>query len=370
MRVCVVDDEPTMRLVARAQLEGLGHEVNDYADGSALLAALHEPPDIVLMDIEMPEMSGIEACRALRAAGHEQPPVIFVSSHDDLESRLAAYEAGGNDFIVKPYFVEELARKLALAERQRSHGQALSEQAQFAQRTAFAAMSSLGEMGIVLQFLRDSFACADAPQLAAQAIAAVGQYGLRCLVRVGRGASARDFDSQGESTPLNGAILDHMAGMDRIFQFRDRLALNYPGITILILGLPLDDPERVGRLRDHLAMVAEGAAVRLQGLENEQRCRAQENGIRQAVARLMQALSEIEQSRESLRVRAREIDSRHLEELVDAFVHLGLSEVQEAFLAEMAERTHAQLGELHEHDRSLGESLRGIVVELTQLTGN
>lgn len=369
MRIFVVDDEPAIRLIARDQLEELGHAVSEFADGPALLAAMAALPDIVLMDIEMPGMSGIEACSALRAAGHDQVPVIFVSSHDDLDSRLAAYEAGGNDFIVKPYYIEELVQKLKLAEHQQSHRSALSEQAQFAQRTAFAAMSSLGEMGVVLQFLRDSFACNTPAQLAAQAIATVGQYGLRCLVRIGQGADAQDYDSQGESTPLDGAILDHMAGMDRIFQFHDRLALNYPGITILILGLPLDDPERTGRLRDHLAMVAEGAAARLQALESELRCRMQGSGIRQAVAQLTHALSAVEQGRGKLRARAREIDARHLEELIGAFVHLGLTEVQESCLAEMAERTHMELAALHEHDQSLGASLRSITDELGKLTG-
>jgi CheY-like chemotaxis protein len=369
MKIFVVDDEPAIRLIARDHLEQLGHEVDECADGPALLAAMAAPPDIVLLDIEMPGMSGIEACSALRAAGHDQVPVIFVSSHDDLDSRLAAYEAGGNDFIVKPYYIEELAQKLKLAEHQQSHRSALSEQAQFAQRTAFAAMSSLGEMGVVLQFLRDSFACNTPEQLAAQVIGAVGQYGLHCLVRIGQGAGAQDHDSQGEPTPLDGAILDHMAGMDRIFQFHDRLALNYPGITILVLGLPLDDPERIGRLRDHLAMVAEGAAARLQALESEMRCRVQGSGIRQAVAQLTQTLVAVEQGREKLRARSREIDEEHLEELIEAFVHLGLTEVQENFLAEMAEQTHMRLGALHEDDKVLGTSLRSIADELNKLTG-
>ncbi|MBV5333424.1 response regulator, partial [bacterium] len=70
---------------------------------------------------------------------------------------------------------------------------------------------------------------------------------------------SHSYSSQGKCSPLETSILDHAKGMERIFQFHDRLAINYPGITLLALALPLENPDQVGRLRDHLATLAEGA---------------------------------------------------------------------------------------------------------------
>jgi DNA-binding response OmpR family regulator len=197
--VCIVDDDPMARMVAADALGGRDYQISECATGAACLALFAAgdpfdfdatpvaPPDVVLLDIEMPEMDGYEVCRRLREGGHDGTQVIFVSGRDDLESRLASFDAGGSDFIVKPYAPKELQHHVAkveqLALRQREHAEMLS----YAQKTAFSAMSSMGEMGAVLQFMRDSFACQDAAALAERIIEAHRAYGLAVLVglRVG-----------------------------------------------------------------------------------------------------------------------------------------------------------------------------------------
>jgi len=98
--------------------------------------------DLILLDIEMPGMDGISTCRHLFGEGLDQTLVIFVSGHDDLEQRLAAYEAGGSDFIVKPYAPQELVRKVQLAGELRRQRADLANQASYARETAFTAMAA------------------------------------------------------------------------------------------------------------------------------------------------------------------------------------------------------------------------------------
>lgn len=368
MKIFVVDDDAVARMIVMDQLGALEHEVCEFGGAAALLAAMDEAPDLILLDIEMPGMDGIAACRALRQDGHEKAQVIFVSSHDDQNIRLAAYEAGGSDFIVKPYFARELSEKVRVAEQWQARHREVAQQAQFAQSTAFTAMSSLGEMGVVLQFLRDSFAAADAGQLARHLLDALRQYGLNGLLALRLASGRQYFSGRGECTPLEVSIIEHAAGMDRIFQFRDRMAINYPDVTLIVLDLPHDDQERAGRLRDHLAILAEGADARLKALESERQRIAQAAGIVQAVNEFTQTLAEIEASQAKVRLRASEIDAAYLEDLVKTFVHLGLTEGQEAALAEMAERTHAALNVLHEDDYLLGKRLRAVTDRLRQLT--
>lgn len=368
MKIFVVDDDPSARLIAVDGLQGASHDIREFSAGADLLAAMDDAPDIVLLDIEMPEMDGIAACRALRQADNGQVQVIFVSAHDDLDTRLAAYDAGGNDFIVKPYYAEELVQKVRVVEQALARHQDVSQQAQFARSTAFTAMSSMGEMGVVLQFLRDSFSCATPEQLAGKTIEALRQYDLHGLLQIRLASVWRCFSSRGECTPLEISILEHAAGMGRIFQFFNRLAVNYPHVTLMVPDLPVDDPDRVGRLRDHLATLIEGVEARVQAMEIEQQRLTQSAGIVQATAELAQALADIEKSQAETRLRIMEIDAAYMEDLTGAFIHLGLTDGQENALAEMAQKTHTKFNALMDKDYFLGGQLRAIAERLRKLT--
>jgi DNA-binding response OmpR family regulator len=362
-RIFVVDDDPVARMIAIDQLTDPHFRVREFGDAEGLLAALDEKPDLVLLDIEMPGMSGVAACRALRERD-EHAQVLFVSANDDLETRLAAYNAGGSDFILKPYLPEELAEKVRVAETTLAQRHGLAEQARYAQTAAFSAMSSLGEMGVVIQFLRTSFAAQNEAQLADQLVEALGQYGLNGLVEIRSAAGTHCYANQRDCTPLEVSILAHTRGMDRIFQFRDRLAINYPRITLLVPDLPRDDPDRVGRLRDHLAIIAEGGEARLAALESDGQRLAQADAMVGAVAELTRALEEIEANQSRNRMRALQVSNDYLQHLEDAFVSLGLSGSQEDTLSGMAREATARISELLGEDKSLGDRLRQVAVRL------
>lgn len=369
--IFIVDDESSARLTALAALDAPAFALHEFATAQALLAALADgdspSPDLILLDIEMPGMNGIEACRTLRANGHEAVQVIFVSSHNDLDTRLAAYDVGGNDFIVKPYDLDELARKVCVAHQCAARRHELGAQAHYAQKTAFTAMSSMAEMGVLLDFMRDSFASTTPEALADKLFNALRQYDLDGLAKLRSHEAWQYFSAHGECSPLECGILDHAATLDRIFQFRNRLAINYPNVTVVFQPLPLDDPERVGRLRDHLAVLAEGADARLLAMETARRQQVQVGGIREAVIELTATLAEIDRLQASHRLQAAEIDEAYLEDLVDAFVHLGLTEGQESALADMAQRTHLQLAALRDESSNVGNHLRDVARKLDQL---
>jgi two-component system response regulator AlgR len=120
MDVLIADDEPLARERLAALLAELGGHrvVAAVGDGrSALDACLTQPPDVVLMDIEMPEMDGLEAARHL--AGMESPPaVVFCTAYD--EHALAAFEAAAVDYLLKPVRAERLAAALQRAAERRA----------------------------------------------------------------------------------------------------------------------------------------------------------------------------------------------------------------------------------------------------------
>jgi CheY-like chemotaxis protein len=367
LKIFVVDDEPLARMSIKFDLDDSAFKVTEFDNGEDCLAALDEAPDILLLDVGMPGMDGIAVCRAIRAAGNDQVQVIFISGHDDLDTRLAAYDAGGNDYMVKPYAPEELDRKLRLAEQVLESKRGLAGQATYAQQVAFTAMSSMGEMGAVLEFMRASFACPTVDALAQALTHVLQQYDLQGLVELRDGAVAHCYSTKGVCTALESSILGHARTLQRIFKFHDRLAINYPRITLLALNLPLDDPDRIGRLRDHLAILAEAAEARLASMESEARRQIQGEGIGHAVAELTHALAEIEVRQGENRMRSLEATNTYLHELDQAFIHLGLSGSQEDELVGMARNAVARIGDLLEKDKALGDTLREITKRLQGL---
>lgn len=100
----IVDDDAVNRLMARAALESVGWGVEDAENGREALAAFQQlHPDVVLLDIMMPEMDGFAACAALRKlSGGEHTPVLIMTGLDDYDSITKAYDAGATDFLTKP----------------------------------------------------------------------------------------------------------------------------------------------------------------------------------------------------------------------------------------------------------------------------
>ncbi len=108
----VVDDDAHIREVMRFALEKAGHQVVEAADGAAALALFQKQPfDLLVLDIVMPELDGLELCRKIRALGHV--PIIFVSSRDEELDRVLGLELGGDDYLTKPFSPRELSARVA-----------------------------------------------------------------------------------------------------------------------------------------------------------------------------------------------------------------------------------------------------------------
>jgi two-component system, OmpR family, response regulator MprA len=118
MRVLVVDDEPAVRDAVERALRLEGYEVQQADSGRAALDALERvTPDAVVLDVLMPPPDGLEVCGRIRAAG-DRTPVLMLTARDAVQDRVAGLDAGADDYLVKPFALEELlARVRALLRR-------------------------------------------------------------------------------------------------------------------------------------------------------------------------------------------------------------------------------------------------------------
>jgi two-component system OmpR family response regulator len=112
VRVLVVDDEPTLAELLSMALRYEGWEVRSAGDGGAAVRAAREfRPDAVILDIMLPDMDGLDVMRRLRGES-PQVPVLFLTARDAVEDRIAGLTAGGDDYVTKPFSLEEVVARL------------------------------------------------------------------------------------------------------------------------------------------------------------------------------------------------------------------------------------------------------------------
>jgi DNA-binding response OmpR family regulator len=122
-KVLIVEDDPELRGVLRRGLEEEGFRPEAVATGAELLDRVEESaPDVLVVDIGLPDADGRDVCQALRARG-VGVPVLFLTARDTLVDRLSGFDAGGDDYVTKPFaFTEVVARLQALLRRAGADG--------------------------------------------------------------------------------------------------------------------------------------------------------------------------------------------------------------------------------------------------------
>lgn len=117
--ILVVDDEPQIRRVLQAALSSNGYDVIEARNGKeAITAVLREHPDLILLDVNMPGMSGFEACSKIRTSFGG--PIIMVTVRDAEQDKVVAFDSGADDYVVKPFGISELLARIRAALRRSS----------------------------------------------------------------------------------------------------------------------------------------------------------------------------------------------------------------------------------------------------------
>ena len=115
-RILIVDDEPQITRVLRRSLTTHGYDVRSAADGESALETLTDwPPDLVVTDLSMPNMNGLELCKRLRTIS--QIPIIVLSVRGEEQTKVEALDAGADDYVTKPFGMDELLARIRAALR-------------------------------------------------------------------------------------------------------------------------------------------------------------------------------------------------------------------------------------------------------------
>lgn len=368
--IFAVDDDDMILAMIRAMLAS-DYPVEIFASAEDCRQRLDQSqPGMILLDVGLPGMDGYAFCRQLKDdAATRDLPIVFVSANDTLDARLAGFDAGGEDFIVKPFEPELLLRKVQVAERLRAEKLALREQLSSAEHMSDLALSSMGDSSIALQFMSKLVGCDSEKDVAAGLLQILGYFHLAGAIETRIGDRSHIVSTNGANLPLEASILAHVRGMDRIFEFRDRSVYNLDHVALMVSNMPTADGELCGRIRDTLAIVTQGADGRLQALANAEARERGSRGLMNALARLRQTLVEFATTHERHRLTSSEIVFQVEQNLAKSFVHLGLSDHQERHVEDLFRAGMNDLVEYIEQGGStLQQSLTRLSDELATIT--
>lgn len=359
--VMIVDDDEIMRLLLEKTLRESYHVVS-VASGEACLAACAEQrPDIILLDVEMPDLDGYETCRRIGAADSATPPVVFISCRDRLQDRLQGYDAGGEDYILKPVEPEELLTKVALRLKAVEDRAQLKQLADYAGSTAMTAISSMGEMGVLLQALQRFNGCSTLEDLAHAVLQALVDYDLKGMVRLRTPQGVVMQGTQGAVSPIEMSIVEQVAAMGRITEFHSRMSVSYEHVALLVSNTPLNNEGRRGRLRDHLAVLAEGAEVRTMAIHRDQ-------VIERVALQGSRALDRIDEGQRQAGIVATLALQDMSDQLDRAYISAALSENQENFISGIIRDGIEKIRQAILPETDLQQQLTSVITELKTVT--
>lgn len=336
--VFVVDDDILM-LEMVVDLLRDDCKVEAFISAQECLQRLHQQkPDMFLLDISMPDVDGYDLCRILKDKRDTSDiPVTFVSANDSAEARLLGYEAGGEDFITKPFAPDELQLKVQVARRITANKRALAAQAGAAKQNVMAVKSGISELTEVAHFLTRAISCQNPQEIGQALLDVLHRYDLDGAVQLRVWGESISLSPNGRDLPLEVSVLNNVRTAGRVFQFKSRCVFNYEHLTLMVNNMPLADAERCGRIRDNGALLAEGAEARLLAIESNPLAAAQRKSAgNDALPRLQAALAELQASTQQDNGRLNTLMIEYQEQLAMCLGGLGLTEAQEADLIEMA----------------------------------
>ena len=341
-KILTIDDNALVHKVVQRSLND-SYDIFSANNGEeGLKIAEKERPDIILLDVEMPGLNGYDVCKRLKEEGTTaKTPVIFLSSLSNLDSRMAGYDAGGVDFLIKPFETPELLAKLKILTSFLHTSDNLSQQIETATHTAFSAMRGSSELGLAIQYIESSYGAKDLPALANKFLAITSNLGLKCSLMFNEMQELSFFSSTtGEISPLEKEVISTIYDKgERFTDFGSRTQINYPKVALLVKNMPLDDRESYGRYKDFLPTMLGATDAKVKSMETEQALYAQSLQLSSSFTAVRSTLSEVGASLEKNQSDVVDLLQSMLADLEYRIPRMGLEDDQESYIVNKIDTT-------------------------------
>lgn len=331
MKILIVEDDTTSQLMLKTMLAE--HELTVVSNGETGIKKVQNgSPDLIILDIKLPGMDGYETCRQIRNLEQNHTiPILFLSGYSDLEDRLQAYGAGGNDYISKPFDINELLSKIAFYQSNTEKQNQVTQELNSSHKLLIELQTSAAKIQSISRFIQATLFCHDLDTLFKHFFKTSREIGVSCILKIDSEQGTEIRASDLEASTLEREILELSRTARRIHTFgHDRAIFRWGRATLLT--------RKVGDMIDTLALFMDALEAGIKAVESETKLlsqvetlEAENNQVRSHVTTLFKQMNEeLRNAILSLGlVSALDIeDEDYLQALIDSFNQRIDSELQ------------------------------------------
>ncbi|THB75220.1 MAG: response regulator [Gammaproteobacteria bacterium] len=360
-----VDDSPINQQIIKEILEDQYNIELAFSGEECLKLTPVVSPNLILLDVSMPGLDGYETCKKIKSTPDLQNiPVIFVSAKVSRDHKLQGYEAGGYDYITKPFNYNELVAKIKNVLESVTEKANLQNNLQESFNTAMQAMSYSSDLGNILRFFESSHSCKDFDQLSNTIFQTTSQLGLSCALRIDSLEKPTYVTDQNVIAPLEISVFEAAtAKKKRFFHMGEKTIICFPHISMLVRNMPIENEERYGTLKDTIFTLVSGAEERVKSLILEMRLDDSRNKMQKNFSN---TLAEFNSKHNELTEKNIKAIQSMISDINAALIALDLSDFQEANIIEIIQSySEKSKGILHETFR-LHEKIAALETTLSE----
>ncbi|BCD96446.1 response regulator [Marinagarivorans cellulosilyticus] len=363
-RVLIIDDDRFTQNVLRKYLCKT-YDTRTADNGAmGIKVANSWPPDIILLDVEMPGQNGYEVCDELkRQETTSNIPVVFLSGKSSVRERMLGFEVGADDYLTKPCEPEFLQQKLTKITDAYLKRATLVRSAEQAEKTAMEAMSTSFELGKAVRFVEQSYNVRNYDELAQALTSVVTDLGLNCAAMFTCCDGQRFYgDQQRPISPIEEDLLHMMHSEQRFVDFGCRTLINYPQVALLIKNMPLEDRTRYGRIKDTLPFVLGACDAKVRILDAENALKTQSEHLSRSASGLEKLLKQVSATVTTNQNNVRAIMLNLTTELSTQLHKMGLEGDQEDYVLKQidiaANRLHEEANSVDSVEHALNTMVK------------
>ena len=340
-KILAVDDEPFNLEIIEEILEDLDFELQVATNGPECLNMVEGyMPQVILLDVSMPQMNGYEVCKALKANPNTAHIIVmFVSARGTVEERMEGYSVGAEDYIVKPFGHDELKSKLKNLNQVLVEKQSLEKQVEDATSTAFNAMANSSEMGKIVNYVENIGFINDPQGLGKALIDCLQSFDLQSNVEFRENNEISHFALNGVCSPIVVELFEMLKNKGRLHEFSHRILVNYELISLLILNMPDHDPDKHGRIRDHVCFIVSVTEQQLRAITTKKMLEAQQAKLNAVASTVHSKFHGLISLLNDNRQNNEKVFKQLQEELEERIPTMGLDEDQEVFIYKKVDET-------------------------------
>ncbi|MCW8999876.1 MAG: response regulator [Kangiellaceae bacterium] len=366
-KILVVDDAKDSRLLLKSLLQDQ-YEIIEASSAIECLEIIQdENPDLLLLDINMPEVDGYEACTTIRKnESTEFLPIIFVSALDSVEERLKGFEVGADDYLVKPVDGDDLYSRVEQVLKKRNELTQAKNEASEAMHVAMEAMTSSSELGHLIQYVQEVQSLNTISNVIESFISTCENFGLDCATIE---TQSRKLNASCNSESAAAQILQQFKpGKERIVCMGIRYIFKCRHFIVLVKNMPVEDEAKLGRLKDHIAVLHDIAEGRIESIiANDKFEQGRVEIITQLIQLAEKQIKLTSQKIDNYSLKTTAAMNQMIQNLESMLFSLGLEEDQEQQLMRLADEVSEQLNEGREDTNLLDLELGVILEALYQL---